>query len=105
MTESKTPWPIWAVEIVSLLWNAMGAMGFTKPNMGTEPYMAQLNEAQTAFFTGFPQWVTLSWGIAVLGAVLILLRKRLAVPVFLARLYLVSLFFYSKAQARVGAPR
>jgi len=65
-------------------------MDFTMSNLQTESYMAQLNEAQAAFFTGFPLWVTLSWGIAVfgavLGSVLILMRKRLAVPVFLVAL-------------------
>jgi hypothetical protein len=68
----------------------MGAMDFTMSNLQTESYMAQLNEAQAAFFTGFPLWVTLSWAIAVfgavLGSVLILLRKKLAVPVFLLAL-------------------
>ena len=90
MTDSTTPWHIWAVGIISLLWNAMGAMDFTMSNLQTDSYMAQLNEAQAAFFTGFPLWVTLSWGVAVfgavLGSVLILMRKRLAVPVFLVAL-------------------
>jgi hypothetical protein len=90
MTESKTPWHIWTVGIISLLWNAMGAMDFIMSNLQTESYMAQLNEAQTAFFAGFPLWATLSWAVAVfgaaLGSVLILMRKKLAAPVFLIEL-------------------
>ncbi len=109
MTESKTPWHIWAVGLISLLWNAMGAMDFTMSNLQTESYMAQLNEAQAAFFTGFPLWVTLSWGIAVfgavLGSVLILLRKKLAVPVFLvalAALLVTSLHNFVLSEVKIS---
>ena len=42
---------------------------------------------QLDFFYGFPAWVVAFWALAVwgavLGSVLLLLRKRLAVPVFL----------------------
>ena len=85
---SKTPWHIWVIGGVSLLWNAMGLMDFTMSNLRSDAYMAQMTEAQMAFFNGFPLWVTVFWAIAVIGAVLgsllILLRKKLAVPVFLA---------------------
>ncbi len=61
-------------------------MDFTMTNMEVQSYMAEFSAEQMAFFSGFPIWVTITWGIAVwgavLGAVLILLRKRLAVPVF-----------------------
>ena len=86
--ESKnTPWHLWTVGIVSLLWNAMGAMDFVMTQTKNEAYMSAFTPEQLEFFYGFPIWVVTAWGIAVWGAVigsiLLLLRKTLAVWVFL----------------------
>ncbi len=82
----KTPWHIWVVGIVSLLWNAMGALDYAMTQFRVESYMGQFTEEQLAFFYSFPSWVQATWAIAVwgavLGSILILLRKKLAVPVF-----------------------
>jgi len=90
MENQKTPWHIWLVGVVTLLWNAMGLLDFVMANFQTEPYTAQMTEAQVAFFNGFPFWAVVSWGIAVFaavaGSVLILLRNKLAVPIFLVAL-------------------
>jgi len=52
--------------------------------------MEQFSPEQLEFFYGFPLWVTSTWAIAVwgsvLGSALLLARKSLAVPVFLASL-------------------
>ena len=49
--------------------------------------MAQFDQAQLDYFYGFPIWVEVFWALAVwggvLGSILLLLRKRLAVPVFM----------------------
>ena len=85
-TTKKTPWHIWVVGIVTLLWNAIGAMDYVMTQLRVESYMSQFTEEQLAFFYGFPGWVNASWAIAVwgaiLGSILILLRSKLAVPVF-----------------------
>ncbi len=85
-----TPKHLWVVGIVALLWNAMGAMDYVMTQTRNEAYMSEFTPEQLAFFYGFPTWVVAAWAIAVwagvLGAVLLLLRKRLAVPVFLASL-------------------
>ena len=82
----KTPWHIWVVGIVALLWNAMGAMDYAMTQFRVESYMGQFTDEQLAFFYGFPSWVQATWAIAVwgavLGSILILLRNKLAVPVF-----------------------
>lgn len=87
MTTSKTPWHIWAVGILSLLWNAGGAMDFTLTKLQNTAYLAQFTPEQLEYFTSFPISVQISWGIAVwsavAGSVLLLLRNRLAVPMFL----------------------
>ena len=87
---SRTPWHLWVVGILALLWNAMGAFDYTMTKTKNEAYMANFTPEQLEFFYGFPTWVVATWAIAVWGAVLgsalLLFRKRLAVPVFLASL-------------------
>lgn len=55
-----------------------------------ESYMNQFTPEQLEYFYGFPTWVVAFWALAVwggvLGALLLLLRKRLSVPVFLVSL-------------------
>ena len=82
----KTPWHLWVVGIVTLLWNAMGAFDYLMTKLRVESYMANFTPEQLDFFYGFPAWVTVTWAIAVwgsvLGSVLLLLRRGLAVMVF-----------------------
>jgi hypothetical protein len=63
----------------------MGAMDFTMTQLGVPSYLEQFTPQQLAFFSGFPQWATVSWGIAVwfsvLGSYMLLRRQRGAVPV------------------------
>ena len=83
----RTPWHLWVVGIVSLLWNAMGAFDYLMTETRNEAYMSQFTPAQLEYFYGFPMWVVSAWAIAVwggvLGSVLLLLRRGLAVNVFL----------------------
>ncbi len=89
-SRKKTPWHLWVVGVLSLLWNLMGAMDYLMTQTRNEVYMSQFSEAQLAFFYGFPTWVVSAWAIAVwggvLGSILLLMRKSLAVPVFLISL-------------------
>ena len=82
----KTPWHIWVVGGVTLLWNAMGAMDYVMTQTRNEAYMAAFTPEQLEYFYGFPSWVQGTWAIAVwgsvLGSLLLLLRHRAAVPVF-----------------------
>ena len=86
--KDKTPWHIWVVGIVSLLWNAIGAMDFVMTQTKNAEYMGQFTPAQLEFFYGFPLWVIIAWAVAVwggvLGSVFLLLRKTLAVWSFFA---------------------
>ena len=93
MTEAqvtKTPWHLWVVGVVGLLWSAMGAMDYVMTEMRNEGYMAKFTPEQLEYYYGFPTWAVATWAVAVwcgvVGAVLLLLRKRVAEPVFLASL-------------------
>ncbi|MDX1566982.1 MAG: hypothetical protein R3223_04215 [Longimicrobiales bacterium] len=84
----RTPWHLWVVGGLGLLWNLVGAFDYLMTQTRNASYMSQFTAEQLEFFYGFPTWVVASWAIAVwagvLGVLLLLLRKRLAVPVLLA---------------------
>jgi len=91
-TENALPTPkhLWIVGIVSLLWGLMGAMDYVMTQTKAEAYMSQFTPEQLEFFYGFPVWVEAAWAVAVwggvLGSVLLLMRKGLAMPMFMASL-------------------
>jgi len=94
MTESqtnktvKTPWHLWTVGIIGLLWNAMGALDFVMTQTKNEEYMSAFTPEQLTFFYGIPMWAVITWAIAVwggvFGSIFLLLRKSIAVWIFLA---------------------
>lgn len=87
MTEAvKTPWHIWVVGVLSLLWNAVGAMDYTMTKLKSADYMAAFTAEQQAYFYSFPLWANIGWALgvwgSVLGSILLLARSRHAVTAF-----------------------
>lgn len=86
--QARTPWHLWVVGIVALLWNAMGAFDYSMTQSRNAAYMAGFTPEQLAFFYGMPAVVNSAWAVGVWGGVagslLLLLRRRSAVWVFLA---------------------
>ena len=84
--QMKTPWHLWAIGGVSLLWNAIGAMDFTATQLRIESYLEAYTLEQLDYFLSFPVWAETTWAVAVwfsvLGSVTLLLRLRLAAPIF-----------------------
>ncbi len=84
--EQKTPWHLWAVGIVSLIWNAMGGVDYTMSHMHSAEYMKMMSPEQIAWFNNFPIWATSCWALGVWGAIagslLLLLRSHWAVLAF-----------------------
>jgi hypothetical protein len=84
---AATPKHLWIVGIIALLWNAVGAFDYLMTQTRNEAYMASFTQEQLDFFYGFPTWVEAFWALAVwgsiVGCILLLLRRRLATPVFL----------------------
>jgi hypothetical protein len=87
---TTTPRHLWIVGIVALLWNLLGATDYLMTKTRNEAYMSQFTPEQLEFFYGFPAWLVAFWAIAVwggvAGAVLLLMRKKLAVPVLVVSL-------------------
>lgn len=86
-TRSRTPIHLWILGVLALLWNAMGVFDYLMTQTHNENYMSNFTPGQLEFFYGFPTWVVALWAIAVwgglLGVILLLMRRTLAVPVFL----------------------
>jgi len=86
LTATKAPWHLWVIGIIALLWNSIGAMDYFMTQTRNEDYMSQFTPEQLQYFYGFASWQIAVWAIAVwggvLGALLLLARKRLAVAVF-----------------------
>jgi len=88
MTEvRKTPWHLWVVGGLSLLWNLFPAVDFTLTNMQNDFWLSQYNDAQRAFFLSTPTWANLCWALggfgSLAGSLLLLLRSRHALTAFL----------------------
>lgn len=84
---AKTPRHLWIIGFVALIWNLIGAMDYVMTETKNEAYMSQFSEQQLEFFYNFPAWLIAFWAVAVwggvLGSILLLMRKKLAYPVFL----------------------
>lgn len=84
----KTPWHLWVVGVVAVLWNGFGCTDYTLTQLQGEAWLTSmgLTEAQLAYFSAMPAWTHAAWAVGVwgglLGAILLLLRRKLAVPVF-----------------------
>ena len=97
----KAPWHLWAVGVIAVLFNGIGVFDYVMSMTQGAAYMARagMTPAQIAHYQEMPGWMTVVWTIgvwgAMLGSVLILLRKKLAFPVFAVSLaaFLVSLLY------------
>ena len=93
----KRPAWFWVVAVLALLWNLFGlAMFYMQYTMSPEQ-LAQLPEAQRSLQEGFPDWLWALYAVAViagtLGSVLLVMGKRLALPVFWVSLVAVVVQF------------
>jgi hypothetical protein len=87
---ARTPVHLWILGIVALLWNGFGAFDFTMTQTRNMEYLKMYTPEQLAYVLGWPLWAVAAWGVGVwggvVGALLLLVRKRLAAPLFLASL-------------------
>jgi hypothetical protein len=98
---TKTPWHVWLVGVVAVLFNSIGVFDFVMSMSRGAAYMASVGMTpdQIAHYQRMPGWMTVVWAIGVfgafLGSILLLLRRKLALPVFILSLaaFLVSLLY------------
>ena len=90
--EPKTPWHLWAVGALTLLWNGSGAYTIMMAQAGK---LADLSADEAAYYAAQPLWFAVSTDIAlvaaVAAAVALVLRSRTAVWLFALSLIVVLL--------------
>ena len=103
---SRTPWHLWVVGVLSLLWNAFGAFDYTMTNLRNPDYIAQFPPEMMPIIDAFPVWVMAAWAFGVWGAlagsILLLLRSRHAVHAFFVSI--VGLAVSTFYQATIDMP-
>ena len=96
-TSHSAPWHLWVVGLVALLFTALGGYDYTMSQLGDRDYIATVMagtgvnvDVAVDYFANMPLWMDFFWAIgvwgAVAGAMLLLLRQRLAFPVFVVSL-------------------
>ncbi len=91
MTANKPNTGFWVIGVLGLLWNLVGIFFWVSENfLMTEEMIAALPPEQAELMNAAPSWGVYVYGIATIGGVLacllLLARKKLAVPIFLLSL-------------------
>ena len=109
--KAATPWHLWAVGVVSLLWNGYGAYLFIMSNTRGEAFYRELGmpQAMIDYQNAMPMWMYVPWTVGVWGAlfgsILLLLRQGLAVWAFgLSLIGAVVSLLYGKVIDPAPAP-
>ncbi len=90
--EVRTPWHLWVVGVLSLMWNTFGCYDYTMTKLDSETYMRGMGMSDEAIghMMQLPDWLTVFWALGVwgslAGSVLLLLRSRHAVTAFMVSL-------------------
>ena len=86
----KTPWHLWVVAVLTLLWDGSGAYTIMMAQAGK---LATLTPDEAAYYAAQPLWfvVTTDIGLvsALAAAIALLLRSRMAVWLFALSLVLI----------------
>ena len=91
----RTPVHLWIVGVLACLWNGFGCFDYLMTRTRGAAYVESMmhtdqGEAIMAYINAFPAWAAAGWGLGVwgglLGAILLLMRHRWAVPVLLVSL-------------------
>lgn len=88
---TAAPKLLYVIGALALLWNGFGSYDYLMTRMRNTDYLASMMptvdpQATLAWVDGFPVWAQFGWGLGVwgglIGAVLLLMRHRWAVPAF-----------------------
>lgn len=84
----RTPWHLWVVGVVAVLWNAFGATDFLMTMVNRDAWfeMLKVKPEDAAMIATMPAWTFVAWAAgtwgALLGALALLFRSRWAVAFF-----------------------
>ena len=84
--EPRTPWHLWVLGVILLLWNGIGVVSFLATQMRFEPILSGYPEDMLAYYFEAPLWMHIMWGGSIMGgflsAALLVMRRKLAIHVF-----------------------
>lgn len=87
---SLPPRKFWVISWIALAWNILGVAAFAMDVTMSPEALAGMPEAQRALYENVPVWATAAYAIAVicgtLGCIALLLKKSVAIPLFIASL-------------------
>ncbi len=90
MNSNNAPKWFIIVAALALVWNLFGVMAFVMHANMSPDAIAALPEAERALYESYPMWALIAFACAVfggvLGSLLLVLKKSLAVPVLLISL-------------------
>ncbi len=101
----KTPWHLWVVGALTLLWNSVGGFSYTMTRLGKLADLG-MGAEEIAYFASHPVWANTFWALGVWGAIagslLILLRSRHAVTaILIAIVGLIGSNIYQYAMSEI----
>ncbi len=87
------------VAVLAVIWDAMGVMAYINTMTITAEGMAKMTEAEQAIHNATPAWANGAFAIAVfgglIGSLLLLLKKSLALPVLILSLVAILVQMYN----------
>jgi len=98
MSSTVTP-PAWfrIVAVLLLLWGLIGVGGFVADRMVGPAQLAAMTDYDRAFYAARPAWSVWAYGIATVtglaGGAMLLLGRRVALPLYTASLVTAALLF------------
>lgn len=92
-TSNKPNTGFWIIGVIALLWNAMGVFNFLGSTLLKDKMAKNYTAEEIALMDALPAWNDYVFGVAViaglLACLLFLMRKKMAVPLFLISLIAV----------------
>lgn len=94
-TSNKPTAIFWVIGILALLWNLAGVSQFFAQAMNTESWRSSFDAEMLAIIDNLPLWYIVVFAVAVfastLACIFLLVRKKIAVPLFLIGLVAVTI--------------
>lgn len=88
---TKTPVHLWIIGVLSLLWNAGGAIDYVMTKIDIATYLAEQPAERLALLNQAPFWFDVTWALgvwfSVAGSLLLLARSRFAGAAFALSLF------------------
>jgi hypothetical protein len=108
-TTNKPSVGFWIIAVIALLWNSLGVIAYLGQVYITDEALNIMTPEQQELLANTPAWITGVFAVGVFGgllaSILLLLRKKWAVPLFLISLLAVLIntcySFFATNQAEV----